>query len=67
MRAAEALAPYMHQKQPVAVQVDGRGVVSLVIQTGLPGDQAAPVPIDVAGVVIEGELVDPEHDDKSKA
>lgn len=32
IKAAEALAPYVHQKQPVAVQVDSRGVVQLVIE-----------------------------------
>lgn len=30
--AARELAPYLHQKQPVAVNVSGSGVVSLVIE-----------------------------------
>ena len=41
--AANALAPYMHQKQPVAVQVASSGVVSLVINRGAgEGDQPGP-------------------------
>ena len=30
--AAKNLAPYVHQKQPMAVQVDSRGIVRLVIE-----------------------------------
>lgn len=52
--AAKELAPYVHQKQPVAVQVDSRGIVQLTI--------ADPRMIAAAreakdGIVIEGELM----------
>lgn len=72
--AAEKLAPYVHQKQPLAVEVDARGVVTLVIEGGLPGGgrRAAGAgeggkPAEGGGgmreeaggvVVIEGQVVD---------
>jgi hypothetical protein len=31
--AAKELAPYVHQKQPIAVTVDGAGVVRMVVET----------------------------------
>lgn len=39
--AAKNLAPYLHQKQPLAVQVDGKGVVHLVLEDpNAPSDGA---------------------------
>lgn len=55
--AAKNLAPYVHQKQPVAVEVDGKGVVTLILE-GFGGQPAA-LPGDAA-VVIEGEIVNAE-------
>lgn len=39
--AAKNLAPYLHQKQPLAVQVDGKGVVHLILEDpNAPSDGA---------------------------
>lgn len=40
--AAAGLAPYLHQKQPLAVTVDAKGVVQLVIHKGAPGPLPGP-------------------------
>jgi len=71
--AAKELAPYVHQKQPLAVQVDARGVVTLVIGGDLPGGGRVPGGGGVSGgggagegvreeaggvVVIEGQVID---------
>lgn len=53
--AARELAPYVHQKQPVAVNVDAHGVVTLVIEGGAPRSY---VPGDDATTVLEGQLID---------
>jgi len=53
--AAGKLAEYVHQKQPVAVQVDQKSAGTLIIQTGLPGDERP-----AAGV-----LGDPEPPEKT--
>jgi hypothetical protein len=37
--AAKNLAPYVHQKQPLAVNVDSRGVIQLILET--PGEPGA--------------------------
>ena len=55
--AAKELAPYVHQKQPVSVNVDQTGVVTLILEpvapaaTGIQGEDA---------LVIEGQVVDQE-------
>lgn len=36
LQAARELAPYLHQKQPVAVNVDSSGVIQLVIESAIP-------------------------------
>lgn len=68
--AAKELAPYVHQKQPLAVQVDARGVVTLVIEGGLPGGAAASGAGETTGegkgvreeaggvMVIEGQVIE---------
>ena len=66
--AAEKLAPFVHQKQPLAIQVDAHGVVRLVIEGGLPGGggpTAGPagegegVREEVGGVmVLEGQVIE---------
>jgi len=33
LRAAEQLAPYLHQKLPLAVEFEGKGLVALTVQT----------------------------------
>lgn len=55
--AAKELAPYLHQKQPMAVQVDQRGVVQLVLEGGPAPAMPAP---GGEGVVLEAKIVDPE-------
>lgn len=64
MTAARELAPYVHQKQPVAVEVDARGVVQLVINTGADQALAAPDGGDDA-VRIEGVVVKEGNDGSS--
>lgn len=54
--AAVAALPYLHQKMPIALDVDQSGVVQLVIDIGGAEDQVAG---DGEGaLVIEGEIVD---------
>lgn len=65
--AAEALAPFMHQKQPVAVEISETGVVQLILETsstlpaGVPGDGAT-----VIEVLDNETSEESENDDKSK-
>lgn len=60
--AAEALAPFVHQKQPVAVQVDASGIVTLVLEAGGIGQAAGQAGDDA--IVIEhvegGSDADPD-------
>jgi hypothetical protein len=56
MRAAAELAPYLHQKQPVAVQTDGAPITPLVVQV-TPG-VAAKVGIPLAPPVIVESVAD---------
>ena len=51
--AAKELAPYLHQKQPVADRAESKGVVHLVIEGGLPGEGAAGGPA-VGGPAVGG-------------
>ncbi len=60
--AAKELAPYVHQKQPVAVQVDSTGVVSLIIHAPGAGGQ---VPAGAGAKVVAGVLVDGEAETES--
>jgi len=65
--AAKELAPYVHQKQPVAVEVSASGVVQLVLEAS-PDIAAAFAGEHQSGdgsVVIEGEIVD-EGDEYEK-
>lgn len=50
--AAKNLAPYVHQKQPLAVNVDGRGVIQLILET--PGEAGAAGQLDAGS----GPLLD---------
>lgn len=45
-KAAEGLAPYVHQRQPLAVEVDAKGVVQLVLGDafGADDDDDEPLP-----------------------
>lgn len=72
LSAAEKLAPYVHAKQPVAIQIDPSGVVNLVIQTVAPeafGDPGDDDDDGGGGLVIDGTvLIEPpaeENDDKT--
>ena len=58
--AAKEVAPYVHQKQPVAVEVSQSGVVQLVLETSSElADQVANAGQSGDGaVVIEGEIVE---------
>lgn len=52
LRVAEALLPYLHQKQPMAIQADGGGVLPIVL--GVTADGVRAMGIDpAAGNVIE--------------
>lgn len=59
--AARALLPYCHQKQPVAVQIDGASLVQLIIEdpAGLAGEAQ---PGDGA-FLIEGEILNGESEE----
>lgn len=52
--AAKELAPYVHAKQPVAVQVDGNGIVNLILAD--PSQMAAARQAH-DGIVIQGEIL----------
>ena len=53
--AAKEALPYLHQRQPLAVEVGGQGLVNLVIQTG----EEAPETVPGSGaMVIEGRILD---------
>lgn len=61
VEAMKASLPYWHQKQPMAVQIDSKGTVTLVIESasplaegGQPGDGA---------VVIEGTIAETEDEE----
>lgn len=73
IQAAKELAPYVHQKQPMAMQVDGKGRV-LLVATGLPGAPGASVDAltalglsvdDNGSVVLDGEAIDRGDDDEA--
>lgn len=48
--AARAILPYVHQEQPKALQLDGRGMMQLVIETGDYGEVEA---ADDGSIVLE--------------
>ena len=53
-QAAVNLAPYIHQKQPMAMQIEGKGMVQLIIQ-GV--DDAEDIPaVNDDSLVIEGTV-----------
>lgn len=56
--AARALAPYVHQKQPIAVDTSNIGAIPLVIQLG-GGEPVAPDGSNA--IVIDGEVIDVEE------
>jgi hypothetical protein len=56
-RAAIELAPYLHGKAAVEVNLTGRGLVGLTIVTGQAGDGAG------GDLVIDGTLVENQGDD----
>lgn len=59
---ATNLMPYIHQKQPLAVQVDARGVVQLVIALDPTAALAAEeLQAEADGLVFEGEIVTAEQ------
>ena len=55
--AAKELAPYLHQKQPVADRAESKGVVHLVIEGGLPGEGAAAGEGAAGGPAVGGPAV----------
>lgn len=63
--AAKEAAPYLHQKQPVAVDIQGKPPVSLTINTGAPAGQPVAAPGDGA-VVITGEIVNSKKQEKTE-
>lgn len=64
IQAAKELAPYLHQKQPTAVEMKADGAVNLGIFIGDPSAPQMVQPGDGA-VVIQGEIVEEENADKS--
>ena len=66
IQAAKELAPYVHQKQPTAVDLKADNAVNLAIILGDPSAQQAAQPGDEA-VVIQGEIVSDENEGKSDA
>lgn len=71
VQAARDLAPYVHQKQPVAMEIEGKGRV-LLIASGLPGapelssDALTALGLAVGGdggVLVDGEPVDAGDDE----
>ncbi len=67
VEAATDLMPYLHSKQPLAVQVDAKGVVQLVIEAS-PEAAALLAPARRNGdgsVLIEGEVLDVENQEVS--
>jgi len=63
--AAKELAPYVHAKMPVAVQIDGKGVVQLVIET--VGEVAKPITGEDDGSVhLDAEVIDVEMIDAGR-
>lgn len=61
--AAMALLPYMHSKQPIAVEIDSKGVVTLVVTGAQPGDQVVR-PGDNA-TIIDATVIKDGNADKS--
>ena len=59
LRAAAESAPYWHQKQPMAMQIDGKGIVQLVLEA--PSHQPAPVENGRNDLVIEARIVSEEN------
>lgn len=57
LQAAVALAPYIHQKQPTALDVSGAGIIPLVINLAPSGEAAAD---GSNAFVIDGEIIDVE-------
>ncbi len=55
--AAKELAPYLHQRQPLGIQVDSRGVVQLVIA----GDAPAEAVQAADGLVLEAQIINEEN------
>lgn len=55
-RAAAESAPYWHQKQPLAMQIDGRGVVQLVLEA--PGAPQRAVENGRNDLVLEARIID---------
>jgi hypothetical protein len=59
IEAMKASLPYWHAKQPVAVQIDGKGLVTLIIENALPAEALG----GDGTVLIEGHLLDGESEE----
>lgn len=59
LRAAAESAPYWHQKQPMAMQIDGKGVVQLVLEA--PVRQPVPVENGRNDLILEARIVGEEN------
>jgi hypothetical protein len=59
LRAAAESAPYWHQKQPMAMQIDGKGIVQLVLEA--PSQQPAPIENGRNDLVLEARIVSEEN------
>lgn len=66
--AAKELAPYVHGKMPVEVDLKGRGIVPLVLNVSQEMADAMPHAVEDGGFVLDLTPVegDPENDDKSE-
>jgi hypothetical protein len=59
VEAMKASLPYWHAKQPVAVQIDGKGLVTLIIENAVAaGGEAGD-----GALLIEGQLLDPDNEE----
>lgn len=61
VEAARALLPYCHQKQPVAVQIDGASLVQLIIED--PAGLAGAAQAGDGAFLIEGEILNGESEE----
>lgn len=64
--AAQALAPYLHQKQPLAVQIDAKGVVHLTIHRAPVATVGAGAGPGAGARVISGQVLDLAVEEESE-
>lgn len=63
-QAAIASAPYWHAKQPLALQVEGKGVVQLILEA--PSAAGIPAQNGGEGMILEARIISEENQPLSK-